>query len=43
MEIALKYIIGLIVILYIGWINTSIREMKQKLSNIEELLKNKEN
>jgi len=35
-------ILGLVIMLYIGWINSSIREIKQKLSNIEELLKNKE-
>jgi len=35
-------IIGIVILLYIGWINSSIREIKQKLSNIEELLKNKE-
>jgi hypothetical protein len=31
----------IITFLYIGWINSSIREIKQKLTNIEELLKNK--
>jgi hypothetical protein len=35
-------IFGLLTLLYIGWINSSIREIKQKLSNIEELLKKKE-
>jgi hypothetical protein len=35
----IKLILFIILILYIGWINTSIREIKQKLSNIEDLLK----
>jgi len=34
-----KLILFIILIFYIGWINTSIREIRQKLSNIEELLK----
>jgi hypothetical protein len=35
----LQLIFFVILIIYIGWINTSIREIKQKLSNIEDLLK----
>lgn len=31
----------LIFALYIGWINSSIREIKRKLSSIEEMLKNR--
>lgn len=27
-----------ILIFYIGWLNTSIREVKQRLTNIEKLL-----
>lgn len=34
--------IGLVILLYLGWIDSSIREIKQKLTNIEELLKSKE-
>ncbi len=33
-----KLIIFIILMLYIGWINTSIREIKEKPSNIEKLL-----
>ncbi len=34
--------IGIVIFaLYIGWINSSIREVKSKLSNIEDMLKDK--
>ncbi|EQB86178.1 hypothetical protein J2Z44_002671 [Clostridium punense] len=33
-----QLILFLILIFYIGWLNTSIREIKQKLSNIEKML-----
>lgn len=41
MEIALGIIIISGLILYFSWINNSIRQIKEKLSNIEELLKGK--
>lgn len=43
MEIALAIVVISIAFLYLNWINSSIREMKNKLSHIEELLKGKEN
>lgn len=41
MEIIVWVSIITAVVIYIGWINTSIREIRQKLSSIEELLKSK--
>lgn len=41
MEIAVGIIIICGVILYFGWINDSLREIKAKLSNIEKLLQDK--
>jgi hypothetical protein len=39
--------VGIIIIsslyLYLSWVNNSIREIKEKLSNIETLLKDKNN
>lgn len=41
MEIALGIIVTCGLILYFGWINNSLKDIKEKLSNIEKLLQDK--